>query len=381
MARVLITNFHPTGGGGHVPYIEALTKLSDTQEHVIGVAAPKTSRIYEYLKTRSYPHLYTCDFPAKIQKELPSILNSFCKFNKIVDDFKPDIVHTNGGADLFIALWSRPFFRYYKVIRTHHAINSLSKDPYHKYLYQQAVSANIYVSKSSMELSTAKGLLPSNAIVIENGIDLTRYQPLAKDNSLSKQYGIFEDTFCFGSCAGTGKYKRIDIMIRAASMIKNKNFKILVLGEKSSGDKLMDLATSLGVKQFEYCGFHKDVIPYISLFDAGFILSDSIETISFAAREMMAMGKPLISSSFSGLKENVLDGINGLLVKPDNVEEVAEAMNIFLEMGKDKLNSFSIQARNFSKLNFDINQQLEKHSSLYINLSADKATPKLNSIT
>lgn len=374
MARILITNFHPTGGGGHVSYIEALTKLSDSHEHIIGVATPKASRLYEYLKQRAYPYLYECNFPAKIQKEFPSILSSLYKFGTIVKEFKPDIVHTNGGADLFIVIWSSPFSRSYKIIRTHHAIKSLSKDIYHKYLYHNLVSSNIYVSRSSMELSTSHGLLPSNAIIIENGIDLARYKPIAKDALLSKQHGISKDTFCFGSCAGTGGYKRVDIMLKAAATIKNKNFKILVLGNISSGNKLQDLATSLGIKQFEFCGFHKDIIPYISLFDVGFILSDSTETISFAAREMMAMGKPLISSSFSGLKENVIDGINGLLVRPGSIEEVAEAMVNFMKMGKDELNNFSVKARNYADTKFDIKQQLEKHSALYSNLTAEKNT-------
>lgn len=372
MARILITNFHPRGGGGHVSYIKALTKIADYSNHIVAVAAPEQSRIYQYLKDKSYPNLYSCYFPGKIQKELPSIIRSAQKFRKIVDHFKPDIVHTNGGPDLFISLWSHGLTNKFNIIRTHHAINHIGNDPYHRYIYSKRVTANIYVSESSYLLSTADGLIPNNnREIIENGVDVRAFAPIPQDLTLTHKHRIFPETFCFGSCAGTGGYKRVDVIIRAAATLTNCNrpFKILVLGEKSSGSSLSRLANSLGVTQFEYCGFHKNIIPYISLFDAGFILSDSIETISFAAREMMSMGKPLISSSFSGLKENVIEGINGYLVEPGNVEETAEAMSILINMKKEKLAILSASAREYAISNFDILDQIKSHVSLYDRLT------------
>ena len=148
------------------------------------------------------------------------------------------------------------------------------------------------------------------------------------------------------------------------------NFKILVLGDESSGLALQKMAKEKGLDEFVYCGFHKKVNPYVSLFDAGFILSDSIETVSFAAREMMAMGKPLISSSFSGLKENVQDGINGFVVEPGNVSDVAFAMKRFLEMDKATLDRFSLKAREYAVKNLDIAKQMKAHSVLYTNMTS-----------
>jgi glycosyltransferase involved in cell wall biosynthesis len=101
------------------------------------------------------------------------------------------------------------------------------------------------------------------------------------------------------------------------------------------------------------------------LLDVGFILSDSIETLSIAAREMLAMGKPLISSSFSGLRENVVDGYNGILVRPGNVDDIASAMNRFLEMSSDQLAQFSANARAYAEANFSSKAQLQRHSAVY----------------
>jgi L-malate glycosyltransferase len=376
MARILVTNFHQKGGGGHVPYIQGLTKIPRVSEHVIGIVTPGTSRLHSYLSDASYPHLYACDFPSKVQKELPSILRNIRKFKRIVSEFKPDIVHVNGGADMLIALWSHPLSRPYALVRTHHAIRSIPKDFYHRLIYKKYVNSNIYVSRTAMELSTENGLSPQNAIVIENGVDLTHFHPTTRDITLASKYGIDEDTFCFGSCAGTGSYKRIDTIIDAAERIKATTdgkfkFKILVLGNINQGEALQNLAKQKGLNEFIYCGFQKDVTPYVSLFDVGFILSDSVETISFAAREMLAMGKPLISSSFSGLKENVQDGINGILVKPGDINELASAMIYFLNINKNELAKLSLNAREYAFKHFDINKQISSHSLLYDRVAAE----------
>lgn len=370
MARILITNFHPIAGGGHVTYIETLTKIQDRSSHIIAVASPSLSRVYEYLNNSNYPNLYNQDFPAKIQKELPAIIKSAAHFNRIVSDFKPDIVHTN-GVDLFIAaITNQPTHRY-KIVRTHHAIKNIAADPYHRWLYNKAVSSNIYVSKQSLEISTQNGLHPKNSTVIENGVDIEFYKPRVKDPTLSQELGINESVFCFGSTAGTANYKRVDLAIEAGLALKKistKEFRIIVLGNEAEGRKLETQAREAGLNEFVFCGFHKDTRRYISLFDAGFILSDSIETISYSAREMMAMGKPLISSSFSGLTSNVINGKNGFLVPPNNVDETILAMKNILSMDKEKLHEFSSNARTFATLNFNINTQLDDHSNLYSEL-------------
>lgn len=98
--KILITNFHPHGGGGHVTYIRSLLAIQNDGDVRIAVTVPERSLLYQYLKESGYPDLYVCDFPGKLQKELPSIIRSIRRFRKIVSDFEPDIVHVNGGPDL-----------------------------------------------------------------------------------------------------------------------------------------------------------------------------------------------------------------------------------------------------------------------------------------
>jgi len=230
MPKILITNFHPNYGGGHVRYIQSLIDINKTDGYFIGVASPKNSHLYRYLARRSYPFLYACDFPAKIQKELPNILKSIHNFRKIVSDFQPDIVHTNGAADLFIVIWSFPTNTPYLIVRTHHAIRYIPNSIYHRWVYNYKVKMNIYVSQSAFDLSTNGGILPINHTVITNGVDTNLFYPRDKDKDILYRYNINDKCFCFGSCAGTNSYKRVDMIIDAAINLKKdgiRNFRIL----------------------------------------------------------------------------------------------------------------------------------------------------------
>jgi L-malate glycosyltransferase len=360
--KILITNFHPRGGGGHVTYIRSLLALQDDGDVRIAVASPATSQLYESLQESGYSDLYACDFPGKPHKELPGVIRSIRRFREIVADFDPDIVHVNGGPDLSIALWSHRVGKY-RIVRTHHAVRRLGKDPYHKYLYSR-VSQNIFVSPQFFQ---SGGLYLDRRTIIPNGVDLLKFRPQPRKNmDLAARLGIPMNAFVFGSCAGVGAYKRVDLITEAAARLNSQRpFLVLALGDPEEGRRLEEKAKASGVAQFKFCGFQKDIGPFVSLFDVGFILSDSIETISFAAREMLAMGKPLISSSFSGLTENVVDEESGILTRPGNVDDVVSAMSRFLRMPPDEFARFSANARSYAVENFCINRQLREHSLVY----------------
>ena len=65
--------------------------------------------------------------------------------------------------------------------------------------------------------------------------------------------------------------------------------------------------------------------------DAGFVLSYAVETISFACREMMAMGKPVLISDYAGLPENIEPGADGWCVPVRDRAAIAQAVTGMLE--------------------------------------------------
>lgn len=370
LPRILITNFHSHLGGGHDTFIMSLAKNSLKNNFEFALAVPHTSYLYQCARECGI-QVFPCDFPSKIQ-EITHILRSVRRFGNICKEYRPNIVHTNGGADNDIVAWSLFFQKKrFRILRTHHAVRQMPKDPYHQWLYRRIVNRNVYVSQTSKEMNQSGNSLElPYSTVIENGVNTDFFVPQAPDTALKTTLGIAGNDFVFGSCAGTSGYKRIDIMFQAARVLKESHpFKILILGQEADRDGIIRMAETLGVvDRVIYGGFQKDIRRYCSLFDVGFVLSDSIETISYASREMLSMGIPLISSSYSGLKENIDDGVNGFLVRPGNVDDVTGRMKDFMSMGNDQAALFKKHARNKAVSSFSIKKQMDSFDLMYRDL-------------
>lgn len=367
LPRILITNFHPQLGGGHDTFILSLATNSLKNDFEFALAVPQTSHLYQRAKEYGI-QVFPCDFPSKI-KEIVYTFRSVKRFSGICKTYKPHIVHTNGGADNDIVAWSLFFQKKnFSILRTHHAVREMPTDPYHQWLYRWIVDRNVYVSQSAKDMSqSSKSFKIPNSTVIENGVNTDYFIPQTPDTALKVSLGIRDDDFVFGSCAGTSGYKRIDIMLQAAKVLKHEHsFKILILGQDADREGILKMAESLGVaERVIYGGFQKDIRRYCSIFDVGFILSDSVETISYASREMLSMGIPLISSSYSGLRENIDDGVNGFLVRPGNVDDVIARMKDFMMMHNDKTALFKLNARNKAVSSFSIQKQMDGFNLVY----------------
>jgi L-malate glycosyltransferase len=364
-----LTNFHPLFSGGHASSIPRIVTSWLRDYYDFAVAVPERSDIYRLGAELGYK-VYACDFPTKL-RELPAVIKSVKRFREIVTDFDPQIVNCNGGADLAITTWALMLRRDIRIVRHHRAVRPLSNDPYHRWLYGRRIAANIYVSQGAMELSHQSGMIPSSPCkVIYNGIDTEYFQPRLVDEVRMRELGIYPSEFVFGSCAGLGGYKRVDLILRATHALKDKyQFKVLLLGSATQAGRHLKMAEDLAISdRVIYAGHQMDIRPYVARFDVGFVLSDNIETLSNAVREMMAMGKPILSSAYTGLRENFKDEVQGFFVPPGDLNRLIAKMERFLQMGVREREAMGLRAREHAVSNFERSKTLVPLNELYASL-------------
>ena len=346
--KILLTNFHPHGGGGHSAYLQRLLAGGLADSFDIGLAVPATSRLFQMAQSSRW-RVFACDFPGNI-KEIPGIFRAIGRLGEIRGEFSFVILHCNGSRDQTIATWwnakqSNPA----KIVRTHHAIRQLQTDPYHRWMHLRQTDLHIYVSHAQANICEAgRALKLPASVVIANGVDLQHFTPASKSEAVQRELNLQPDQFVFGSVAGTGAYKRLDLMVQALARLAEHRSRavMVVLGGESGGRQLGRLAEQLGVaSQFRFVSHQDDVRPYASVFDVGFLLSDAIESSPFAAREMMAMGCPMICSGYSGLLEVVDEGMTGFITRVGDVPSVAQAAELFMKMPPERLQQFRAAAR------------------------------------
>jgi glycosyltransferase involved in cell wall biosynthesis len=370
MKKILLTNFHPhqDGGGGHARYVRTLLESALRKDFDFGVAAPEGSGVWATGRSLG-ASTFACPFPGHF-REIPQMIGAVRRFNAIFEEWQPDLIHTNGSRDQnIVVLWKALRGRRVACVRTHHAVRNIPDNAYNRWAYRTMLQGHIYVGHSARNISWADGSLKlPNARVIPNGVDVNFWRPAPRDPAFVAKYGVSASDFVFGSHAGMGAHKRTDLFLRGAAIaLKHgaRPFKILLRGNEREIAESARLAGELGLKNLVYVRYEPDPRGYLSLIDVGFLLSESIEAISFAARELMAMGKPLISSNYAGLVENVDDRLNGRLVECGDAEGVAEAIGWFLDLDAAALGEVSRNARLKAERVFSVENQIRDLHRFY----------------
>jgi polysaccharide biosynthesis protein PelF len=177
------------------------------------------------------------------------------------------------------------------------------------------------------------GADPSKITVINNGIEVDRFVPGARESSDKPIIGCF---------ARVVPIKGIINLIRAAKIVTDRcPSEFLVLGDiqdKAYYQECLNLVEELGISDsFKMIG-HVKADEWYRKVDI-FTLSSVSEGVPYALLEAMSSGLPSVCTAVGGIPEIISDG-TGYVVPPGNPEALAEKLiylvenkNIRLKMG------------------------------------------------
>jgi len=327
--RLLITNFHSGDSGGHRTYIETLARrLSPRYERF--VACPETSDVYASLARAEFPGgLIAEPFPAK-PREIIKVLEGIARFKRLLHELRPALIHVNGSPDhrmvMFATLGNatRPW-----VVLTKHNTIPVKAGP-SRWLRARAFTDHVIaVGQSAAAVVKDSPYRTVPLTVVPNGIDLSVFRPSSGEERTQARgkYGVAHDSIVLVSVAGTGYHKGWWVLTRALQTLPQElrnRFRLLIAGmplEPASIARECGTLAEEGVVSF--VGKLDRVVDLIHSADAGFVLSYGIETISFACREMMACGLPVLVSQYADLSRNVTNGVDGWTVGVKDVRQVS----------------------------------------------------------
>ncbi|CAM4224306.1 glycosyltransferase [Bordetella muralis] len=328
--KILYTNFHRADGGGHTTYILSLVNaLKDS--HEIVVAAPPTSRLYKTVSSSPDVVAVTQDFRGGLLRTLREAR----RFRDFLRKEKFDIVHVNGSADHRLCMLavkglgvSRPAIVYTQHNdRDANGLGTLIRA-------RLGTSRVICVCEHSRRKLERSPYARCGLAIVYNGVDVDRFSPEPHlEVSRYRARWIppnYTNRLVVGSNAGTAAYKRWLDMVEGVALLPEhlrNQILILIAGTTPSEEQLAKVEQLGMTDHVIFAGLLDDVRPFIAALDIGFVLSSEIETISFACREMMAMGIPVIVSDAGGLAENIDPQRDGWIVpaqKPTAVAGVIE---------------------------------------------------------
>ena len=97
------------------------------------------------------------------------------------------------------------------------------------------------------------------------------------------------------------------------------------------------------------------------------------EPFGRVAIEAQAMGKPVIATASGGLGETLMPAVTGWLVPPDDIDELAQALELALSMPDDARARLAARARGFVARNFTLERMGRSTLAVYRELLEGRA--------
>jgi glycosyltransferase involved in cell wall biosynthesis len=185
----------------------------------------------------------------------------------------------------------------------------------------------------------------NNTRIINRGIIIEELEVNESKEDLRAEFNISTDTFVLFSVGRQIKRKNFDLVIRAVKEIKIKvpeiKIKYFLIGEGPMTKDLKELTSQLNLtKDVTFLGFQDihtrnkfyklaDVFVMPAITEKG-----SIEGFGIVFIEANFFKIPSIGSYSGGMREAIIDGKTGFLIKPNNLEDLIEKI-LFLYNNED----------------------------------------------
>jgi L-malate glycosyltransferase len=196
-----------------------------------------------------------------------------------------------------------------------------------------ADEVNAVCQFSARSLNRIDGFRGGRIEIIENGIDLPRYQTVTDRRLLRQRLGLQVDRRYLINVARFHPIKDHSSLLRGFASVAavRTDVDLLLAGDGPLRDELERLADSLGIRQrVRFLGIRSDVPELLQASDV-FLLTSICEAASLTLLEAMAAGLPVIVTDVGGNPEIVRDGTEGLLVPRGDSAAIAAAIGQLLD--------------------------------------------------
>lgn len=203
-------------------------------------------------------------------------------------------------------------------------------------LYRSAAGI-VSVTESFKRVLARRGVDQDKIAVITNGVDMTRFHPMAKDAELVSRYNL-EGKFVAGYIGTHGLAHALGTILDAGELLRRHDggdvFRLILLGHGARKQALMEKAADMALDNVIFLdSVPKDEVPrYWSLLDASIIHLKKTElftsVIPSKLFECMAMGIPVLHGVAGESAEIVEHEKCGIVFEPENASDLCEKLMI-----------------------------------------------------
>jgi glycosyltransferase involved in cell wall biosynthesis len=340
---LMMTNTFTPHVGGVARSVASFTAAYRERGHRVMVVAPEfenmpTSEI-DVIRVPALQHFNGSDFSVVLPA--PGFLTS------AVDDFEPDVIHSHhpfllGGTALRMAR-----YRQLPIIFTHHTMY----EEYTHYVPGDSPALKQFVISLSTSYANLCDMVfaPSESVVhvlyqrgvethieiVPTGVDVGKFKT-GGGAGFRAMMNIPQDAFVVGHVGRLAPEKNLDFLARALCRFLERNRKahFLIVGQGPSEQTVRDIVEPAGLGDRVHTAGTLTRDALVSAYHAMdvFAFASKSETQGMVLTEAMAAGVPVVALDASGVREVVVDGRNGRLLRQETVDGFSDALQAVADL-------------------------------------------------
>lgn len=376
--RVLLLHSVPLEGSGSGTYAENLARELTIRGNKVTVLYPGPMVAEKPFSIRNieispvpvftnHPTVPSVSFAELNDEKVSEVMRLYInELLNLIAEERPDLIHVqHAGPWVFPASLVASIFKIPVVITLHGTgIYLCQKDQRMRSLVRtglQCVSDVISVSTSPLDGFRKMFGDSCKSHIIPGGVDIEKFStPTMRKEEFDEKYNLKGKKIVL-FVGRLVKEKGVQVLIRAAKEYLDKDILVIISGNGSYENTLKDLASgSENIRFLPHLG--KKIIDFYIHSDVVCVPSVWPEALGLVILEAMAAKTPVIASNIGGIPSVIRNGENGILVKPNDPEELANAIND-IQSDYRRAEALALEGRETVEKNFSwkaITNQIEE---------------------
>ena len=224
----------------------------------------------------------------------------------------------------------------------------------------------IAISEAIAEVLREHDVDDARIEVIRSAVDTGQYATPVDCAEFRAEFGIPDGAIVIAAAGQLIPRKGHRYLLQAIAGLKHNHpeCRLIIFGAGYLNNQLRAQAASLGLGDIvQFAGFRDDLDRHMPCFDI-FAHPALAEGLGVATLKAAAAGVPVVGFNAGGLPEAVVDGETGVLVAPENVAALQDAIATLIDNG-DLRQQMGAAGRERMQKEFSIDTMADKHVALY----------------
>jgi glycosyltransferase involved in cell wall biosynthesis len=200
-------------------------------------------------------------------------------------------------------------------------------------------NAIVTLSDAMRDRLVERGLPGDNITVITNAVDVERFAPIPRDDSLARHLGL-DDGPVIGYISTFEVFEGIETLLEAAAELRRRGRRVrcLLVGDGPQSGSLRQVSHRLGIDDgtvvFTGRVAYADINAYYSVIDAFVVPRQDVgvarSVTPLKAYEAMAMERVVVVSRLDPLMDMITEGETGVSFTPADAHDLADVLEPLL---------------------------------------------------